>query len=487
MQSSFVENRSVRFRVLSDDQIWEIKQAALEVIEKVGCQLLHPGAMKLLEQAGAFVKGDVVKIPRYIVEACIRTAPKGFTIYDRDSRRALEVEGRKSYYGTSTASPNTRDALTGEVRETRVADIALGARIADALPNIDWVMPMGSSQDVSPFAADVHEFEAVVTNTAKPIVFIGYTPRGVELVYEMAAEVAGGLDNLRERPFLLLYPEPISPLVFPADVVDRMFLAADLGLPQIPGTAVQPGATGPVTLAGSVVQGIAEGLISLVLVQLRRPGAPCTLSVNIGIFDMATTQLVQAAPETSLGLAAQAEVAQSLGLPTWGLAGATDAKLLDAQAGIEATFSILAQGMAGLNLIHDVGYMDRGMICSPEMLVMGDEIIGMAKRFIRGLEVTADTLARSVIEQVGPGGHFLQEDHTYDHFRRELWLPTVMARQSYDDWQQSGSKDMARRLRDKTIGLAKNHPAPALPDQTLSVLSKLKQRGDVELTEAMNK
>jgi trimethylamine--corrinoid protein Co-methyltransferase len=346
---------------------------------------------------------------------------------------------------------------------------------------------MGSSQDVSPFAADVHEFEAVVTNTAKPIVFIGYTPRGVELVYEMAAEVAGGLDNLRERPFLLLYPEPISPLVFPADVVDRMFLAADLGLPQIPGTAVQPGATGPVTLAGSVVQGIAEGLISLVLVQLRRPGAPCTLSVNIGIFDMATTQLVQAAPETSLGLAAQAEVAQSLGLPTWGLAGATDAKLLDAQAGIEATFSILAQGMAGLNLIHDVGYMDRGMICSPEMLVMGDEIIGMAKRFIRGLEVTADTLARSVIEQVGPGGHFLQEDHTYDHFRRELWLPTVMARQSYDDWQQSGSKDMARRLRDKTIGLAKNHPAPALPDQTLSVLSKLKQRGDVELTEAMNK
>ena len=279
----------------------------------------------------------------------------------------------------------------------------------------------------------------------------------------------------------MLYPEPISPLVFPADVVDRMFVAADLGLPQVPGTAVQPGATGPVTIAGSVVQGLAEGLISLVLIQLRRPGAPCTLSVNIGIFDMATTQLVQAAPETSLGLAAQAEVAQSLGLPTWGTAGAADSKLLDAQAGIEATFSILAQGMAGLNLIHDVGYMDRGMICSAEMLVMGDEIIGMAKRFIRGIEVTTETLARDVIERVGPGGHFLQEDHTFDHFRRELWMPTLMARQSYDDWQQSGSKDMARRVRDKVIEFIQDHQAPGLPDKTVSALDKLKRQGEAEL------
>jgi trimethylamine--corrinoid protein Co-methyltransferase len=481
IQSSYVENRSVFMRVLSDDQIWEIKRAAFEVLDKVGCQVLHREAVRLLKKAGAVVKGDHVKIPQYVVEECIRTTPKGFTIYDRGGNRAMEVEGRKTYYGTSTASPNTRDAFTGKIRETRVADIALGAKVADALPNIDWVMPMGSAQDVDPFAADVHEFEAVVTHTTKPIVFIGYTPRGVELVFEMAAEVAGGLDRLRERPFLILYPEPISPLVFPADVIDRMFVAADLGMPQIPGTAIQPGATGPVTMAGSVVQAIAEGLISLVLVQLRRPGAPCTLSVNIGIFDMATTLLVQAAPETSLGLAAQAEVAQSFGLPTWGTAGAADSKVLDAQAGIESTFSILAQGLAGLNLIHDVGYMDRGMICSAEMLVMGDEVIGMAKRFIRGIEVNTETLARSVIEQVGPGGHYLQEDHTYDHFRDQLWMPSLLARQNYEDWQNAGSKDMAQRIREKVIGLVESHEVPPLPDQTLAALAKLKQRGEAEL------
>ncbi len=481
IQSSFVENSSVFFRVLSDDQIWEIKRAAFEVLEKAGCQMLHPGARKLLKEAGAIVKEDRVKLPQYIVEECIRTTPKGMTIYDREGQRAMEVEGRRSYYGTSTASPNTKDALTGEIHETRVADIALGAKVADALPNIDWVMPMGSSQDVPPLAADVHEFEAVVTHTTKPIVFIGYSPRGVELVFEMAAEVAGGLDRLQEHPFVLLYPEPISPLVFPADVVDRAFVAADLGWPQIPGPTAQPGATSPVTLAGTVVQAIAEGLMSLVLVQLRKPGAPCFLSANVGVFDMSTTKMCVAAPESSLGLAAQAEVAQSFGLPTWGLAGATDSKLLDAQAGLESGFSILAQGLAGLNLIHDVGYMDMGMVCSADMLVLGDEAIGMAKRFIQGMEVNAETLARSVIERVSPGGHYLQEEHTYNHFREQLWRPSLLARQSYDDWQQAGSQDMAQRVREKVRSIIDDHKVAPLSDSVLAALADLKQKGEKEL------
>ncbi|MFQ5410000.1 MAG: trimethylamine methyltransferase family protein [Anaerolineales bacterium] len=484
INSSSVEKRSTSLQIFSDDQIMEIRRAALEVLDKVGCHVLHAGARKMLQQAGAIVQDEHVRVPPHIVEGCVRTTPKGFTVYNREGKRALEVEGRKSYYGTSTASPNTRDALTGEVHETRVADIARGALIADALPNIDWVMPMGSSQDVHPRAADVYEFEAVVSNTTKPIVFIGYTRRGVELVYEMAAQVAGGLEQLQARPFLMLYPEPITPLVFPEDVVDRMFVAADLGLPQIPGPVAQPGATAPVTLAGSIAQVLAEGLMCIVMIQLRRPGAPCTLSTNVGVFDMATTQLCQAAPETSLGLAGHAEVARSLGLPTWGTAGAGDSKLLDAQAGIESTFSILAQGLAGLNLIHDVGYLDRGMICSAEMLLLGDEVIGMAKRFIRGIEVSAETLARDVIARVGPGGHFLDDDHTYEHFRDHLWMPTLLTRQPYSDWEQDGAKDMSQRVREKIRAIVDEHVPPPLADDTVAALEKLRAGGVEELGRA---
>jgi trimethylamine--corrinoid protein Co-methyltransferase len=483
IQTSFSENRSVFFRVLSEDQIWEIKRAAFDILEKTGAKILHPGARDLLKQAGAVVKDDIVKVPEYVVQECVRTAPKGFTIYDRQGNRALEVEGRKSYYGTSTASPNTRDALTGEIHETRVSDIACGALVADALPNIDWVMPMGSSQDVSAVAADLYEFEAVVTNTTKPIVFIGYSPRGMELVFEMAAEVSGGMEALRETPFLIAYPESITPLVFPEEVVERTFIAADLFMPQINGPTEQLGATAPVTLAGAIALAIAEGLMSITLVQLRKPGAPCSMSCNIAGFDMSTTALSIAAPETSLGLAAQAEVARSFGLPTWGLAGATDSKIIDAQAGIESAFSIVSQGLAGLNLIHDVGYMDMGMICSAEMLVLGDEVIGMAKRLIRGIEVTKETLCRNVIQNVGPGGHFLLEDHTFRHFKNELWRPSLLTRQHYETWQSQGSKDMSTRVKDRVKEILESHKVPSLPDKTLSALKKMQTKGEKELTE----
>jgi trimethylamine--corrinoid protein Co-methyltransferase len=484
IQSAFRENRSVHFRVLSDDELWEIKQAAFDVLEKTGCDVLHEGALDLLERAGAVVEDSRVRVPRYVVEACIRTAPKGIVMYDRDGQRAMELEGRKSYYGTSTASPRTRDAFTGEMRPTLVSDIALGAKVADALPNIDWVMPMGSAQDVPGMAADVHEFKAVVENTTKPIVFIGYSPEGVELVYEMAAEVAGGLKALQARPFLLAYPEPISPLVYPAEVVDRMFVAADLSMPQIPGPTAQPGGTSPVTLAGALAQLIGEALMGVVLVQLRRPGAPCFLGGNIGVLDMATGTMSIAAPEMSLGLAAYAEVAQSMGLPTWGLAGSTDAKVLDAQAGIESAFSILAQGLAGLNLIHDVGYMDSGMACSAEMLVLGDEVIGMTKRFVRGIEVNAGTLARDVIERVGPGGHYLDDDHTYERFREALWMPRLLTRQDYTTWQAQGEKDMAQRVKERVAEILQTHEVAPLSDEILAALEQIKRRREEQVTES---
>jgi len=127
------------------------------------------------------------------------------------------------------------------------------------------------------------------------------------------------------------------------------------------------------------------------------------------------------------------------------------------------------------------------MICSTEMLVLGDEVIGMAKRFIRGIDVSAETLARSVIEKVGPGGHFLQEDHTYEHFRKELWIPSLMARQPYDLWSQQGSKDMSQRVAEKVRSIIETHKVPPLLDKTLAALEKLKISGEKELTQAYAK
>jgi trimethylamine--corrinoid protein Co-methyltransferase len=253
-------------------------------------------------------------------------------------------------------------------------------------------------------------------------------------------------------------------------------------MPQIPGPAVQLGATGPATLAGVITQITAESLMCLTLAQLRNPGCPVCLSGNVQILDMRTGIFGVGFPEMSLGIAAQAEVAQSFGLPTWGYAGCTDAKSVDAQAGLESGFSILSQGLAGLNLIHDVGYLDMAMVSSPAQLLLGNEAIGMTKRFLEGIRVDQDTLARHVIEAVGPGGHFLQQRHTLDHFREELWRSELLTRQPYEKWKESGGKDMAGRIQDKLIDILDTHEVPALPAGILAAVEKIKIDGQAELT-----
>ncbi len=487
IQSASTEKRSVSMRILADDQIWEIRQAAFEIIEKVGFKCLHADARKMLARAGAIVNDDIVKLPRYIVEGCLLTTPQGWTIYDRKGQRAMEVEGRKSHYGTSTASPNTKDVLTGEYRETRLEDIAIGAKVADALEHIDFVMPMGSSLDVPGNTADVHEFPAVVANTTKPIVFIGYTALGCEYVFEMAAVVAGGMDRLRQHPFIIAYPEAIAPFVFPQEVVDRIFVAADRYMPQLPGSTVQAGATGPVTMAGMVTQMTAESLIHITIAQLRQPGCPVGMSGNVGILDMSTGLVALGAPENSLGLAAQAEVAQSFNLPTWGLAGATDAKALDAQAGLESAFGILSQGLGGLNLIHDVGYMASAMACSCEQLVLGNEIIGMTKRFIEGITVNAETLARDVIAAVGPGKHFMDHQHTFDHFREEIWITKMFDRQPIESWKTAGKPTMEDRTKEKTLDIIENHQPETLDARIITELDRLCREGEKEILKKQGK
>ncbi len=476
-----IEHATYSFKMLDEDQIREMLYAAFDVMRTVGFKILHADARKMMAKAGAIVNDEIVKVPEYIVRESLRTAPKGWTIFDRTGKRAMEVTGRKSYYGTSTAAPNTMDAFTGEFHETRLEDIGRGARIADALPNIDFIMPFGSSQDVPGDVCDLYEFPVMVQNSTKPIVAINYSGRGTELMYEMAAAVAGGLDKLQERPFVMVYPEPIAPMVYPDHVIDRLFAAADLKMPQIPGASVMLGATGPVTVAGAVVQALAEGLMCLTLAQIRNPGCPVTLSTNMGIMNMNTGLATFGEPTKSLATCAHAQVSQYLGLPTWGLAGATDSKMIDAQAGGEAAFHIMAQAMAGLNLIHDVGYTDSAMCCSPQQLVFGHELVGMVKHFMKGITVNRNTLAREIIESVGPGGHFLAKKHTMENFKDQLWQSKLMDRQPRKRWEDNGAKDAGVRAAEEVVSILETHKPQALDGKVLDELMKIREKGEKEI------
>ena len=180
-------------------------------------------------------------------------------------------------------------------------------------------------------------------------------------------------------------------------------------------------------------------------------------------------------------------MAKSFELPTWGLAGATDAKVLDAQAGAESAFHILAQGLSGLNLIHDVGYMAAGMACSLEQLVFGNEIVGMAKRFAKGIVVDRETLARQVIQDVGPAGHFLAQKHTMDHFRNELWTPNLMNHDSIPAWETANRPTMEGRVQEEIQMILDTHKPKALSDKVVEELERLKKEGEKEIQAKLEK
>ena len=209
--------------------------------------------------------------------------------------------------------------------------------------------------------------------------------------------------------------------------------------------------------------GNAEVLSSLVMHQLKRPGAPFVYGVQVHHMDMKTTISVYGAPEYELARVMVAEMARFYGLPVWGNAGMSDSCALDEQAALDATFSVLVALLTGTHLAHDVGYLEAGLTTSPEMLVLTAEIINMMRRFGAGVTLDAESLALEVIHRAGPGGDFLTTDHTLKHFR-ELWRPTLMNRERLDSWVAGGSKRMGARLREKTVAILDEHEPEPLPE-----------------------
>lgn len=481
LHAGYTSHTTPFISTVNQDQIREIVGAAYLILEQTGCTVDHPGALELLSKSGAKVNGNRVMVPRHVIEKAMATAPKGFVLYNREGKPVMDLTGNKSYFGTSTGSPAQRHALDHERKPTSIEDIRWGAIVADALENIDFVMPFGSAQDVPAASADLFEFETVIQNTVKPIFFCGYSSRGFERIIDMAREVAGSEDNLAKQPFIAAYPEPLSPLQFPLEIVEKIKICAKRQIPQIISGAQFMGFTSPCTIAGSLALATAESFFGILLAQLFRPGAPCCLTCSPGSGNMRTGISFMSSPELTLSLTAQAQIARTVGLPTWGLAGATNSKALDAQAGAEAALSAVLQALAGVNIIHDVGYMDMGMACSCAMMVMGNEIIHWIKRYMSGVEVNARTLAVDVIKAVGPGGHFMTQRHTIDFMRKEVWQPELFYADSYGAWMKEGAETLEQRADRKVAEILDSHQPKVLPPEVILKLAAIRVKGVKEI------
>jgi trimethylamine--corrinoid protein Co-methyltransferase len=322
----------------------------------------------------------------------------------------------------------------------------------------------------------------MMQGTSKPFVITAVDRAGLADQYRMACEVLGGPQEFAQAPLFVVYVEPSSPLSNSIEAVEKILYAAEMGIPAIYTPCTMCGATAPVTLAGGMVQCLAECLVGVVLAQLKRKGAAVIIGGVGSAIDMSTSILSYGAPEMVLLSAAMTDVAKWLRLPMFSTAGCSDAKLLDQQAAIEATMSVTVAALSGANLIHDVGYLESGLLGSYDMLVMSDEVIGMAKRILEGIKVTPETLAVDVIEQVGPGGHYLTQEHTRQHFRTELWFPTLMDRQMRRNWESGGKKGLAERVRAKVLHILEHHEPLPIPAETEARLKEIVAQADERYT-----
>jgi len=442
---------SPQFALLSETQLQDIHLAALEVLRRTGIRFHHQGAVELLKDAGAFISdGNLVKFPASLVEQALGSAPGRIIMCDRDGQPGMYLEASKVYFGTGSDCLNLLDPRTGQHRQFVEADLTDAYRLCDALPNIHFVMSVGIPFDVNPALTYDVQMLHMLEDTTKPIVFVTNDLASCQRAIDMAAAVAGGYEALREQQHILLYSEPSSPLQQSDTAVDKLLLMAEYELPVVHSPGPQMGAVAPITMAGGLVMSLAEILSSLVVHQLKRPGAPFVFGAGIHHMDMSAMQICYASPEFQLTKAAIAELGRWYGLPTWGYAGCSDAKVMDEQAAVEATLSVIMAKFSGGNLIHDVGYMESGLTTSYEMIALTDELVAMTDNMMKGIEVSEETLLVDEIDRVGPGGNYLDSKVTLQRFR-EYWRPGLLDRRLRQQWLDKGSLTLGQRLTAKVI------------------------------------
>jgi len=476
LRSNDQEFSTTQFRRLSDEQCRKLYWACLEILERTGVRLYDQEALDLLKKAGvSATDGNRVRIPAWLVEKARATAPQRVTLCDRHGKRVMPVEGYRSFYGPGSDCLNIIDHRTGQRRKAVLQDVVDAMTVADALPHVDFVMCMFLPADVPQPAADRYQMEAMLSHTTKPIMYVTTEFSGCVDAVDMAEAVAGGPEALKQNPLAACYINVTTGLRHNQEALQKLLYLAGKGLPCAYVPSTQGGVTAPVTLAGATAVAQAGALVGLVLSQLKREGAPLIMPGWGGnMLDMRTTVQPYADPDKR-GMAL--DFMHYLGLPMFALAGCSDSKIVDQQAGIEAALTLMTDALGGGNIVHDLGYLESGLSGSLPQLVICNEILGWLEHFVRGVEINDETLALDLIDEVGPDGQFLDSDHTLKHFR-ERWYPQLFERDNYDGWLAKGSKTLAERAAERVSTILAQHKPEPLPEDAARAVHAIVERAE---------
>lgn len=458
-------------KVLSEGELLQIHEASLKVLSETGVIMFSQRALKLLDEAGARVdfQKKLVRFPKRLVEDSLNSVPKKFALHKTRSKEVAFVLGDGETHTVSDGEePFFMDSKTGKRKEITKSDVVKLVRIADALSGIDMILPPGHPHDVPPKATILYGIDAVFSNSEKPVFFAGEDLSLTKAVLEIA-RVISGEEDLSKHPTLICEFSPTSPLSWLGSPVDSLIEAVESGVPCSVNPMPLSGVSAPFTLAGQLVMHNAEALSGIIISQIAKKGAPIMYAQCPSSFDMkkATTQF--ASPEAVLLRIAGTQLAKFYEIPVRSAGFITDSLCIDVQNGWENMLTGLCTLLSNLDLILGFGALGTCLVISNEQLIIDNEMFEIISRLKRGMNVSQETMATEVIQQVGPKGNYLCEEHTLKYLKTgERWEAVISNHDSYDTWTKKGSPSIEKRAKEKVEEILRTH--------TIEPLDRNKQR-----------
>jgi len=464
-----------KFERLSAEQQKQIHNASLSILEVTGVELHDEEAITLLEEAGAFVlNNNRVRIPPGLVEKALNTVPKRVTMYNRHGKPAIQLADYSTCnYGSGSDCLHIIDHRTKERRLAVLKDVEEGMTLLDSLPRVDFVMSMFLPSDVEGQSYCQYQMEVILNNTTKPIIYVTPDFEGCVDCVEMAEAVVGGADALRQKPLAACYINVTSALNHNQEALQKLLYLAGKGLPYTYVPVTTGGMNAPVTPAGVIALNNAGMLTGLILSQLKREGSPFIApGMGVGALDMKFGTYGYTDPDfRGLSIA----MGHFYNLPTFGIGGMSDSHLFDQESSASAAMSLFYETLHGANLIHDIGFLDQGMTGSFVQVMLCNEILRYLEKYMAPIEISDETLALDLIDELAHEGKFLTHKHTMNNFRK-IWSPDIFLRNTYAAWEKAGSKDFTERATKRLEKILTEHKPDPLPEDIAKAVNAIVQR-----------
>ncbi len=451
--------------------IKQIDHTGRRILERVGVRIQDRASLDMLKKAGVKIDNDDqrARFETDWLDQVLAQAPSGFVLYSRDGLNDVHMGAGHVNFSNGGRVFRILDMGTGGYRLTMLRDVANTAALVNNLDNIRLYIISCQAHDIEQQYYHLNDFYHALNHTTKHVMGGCDNIEGVKQMWKLASFVAGGKEKLRQRPFVSVITNPISPLTFGYDTLDILKFCCKNGIPVACAPAPISGATAPATLAGTLSQMHAEALAGVAIAQVYAPGARVLYGAVPSTMDLRNMEYTMGSLEMALMNAAAVQLAKLYNLPIYASAGVTEAKRPDIQAGCEKSFSNLMAAMNGADLIHlAAGMLDSGNSISYEQYVIDNEILGMIYRILSGIRVDKETLGSGVIEEVGPGGNYVMADHTVEHMMEEFFYPDLAVRCNFDIWEERGRPNMLSRAKEQVEKILKENLDGLLDPELIS-------------------